>query len=178
MKYYNFLELIHKIEAPYNKVCFDIYNDNKIIFEKAKGSKNKHQDWEGGYISHITECMNIAVVLYESLNSLRKLEFKLNEALLVLFLHDIEKPWKYGQAEEKYKFFQSFDSSKDFQIYIINKYNIILNEQQVNALKYIHGENEDYDPNLRVQTPLAAFVHNCDIVSSRIWFNESKNNSW
>ncbi|MEZ4211230.1 MAG: hypothetical protein R3B39_03005 [Candidatus Paceibacterota bacterium] len=32
---------------------------------------------------------------------LRKLNFTISDALLILFLHDIEKPWKYDIVEGK-----------------------------------------------------------------------------
>ena len=35
--------------------------------------------------------MNIAVVLYERLNSIRPLPFSLSDLLLVVYLHDVEK---------------------------------------------------------------------------------------
>ena len=39
--------------------------------------------------------MNYACFLYDKMSELRPLPFLLSDALLVLFLHDIEKPVKY-----------------------------------------------------------------------------------
>jgi len=39
----------------------------------------------------------------------------------------------------------------------------------LNALKYVHGEGNDYNPEVNVQGPLAAFVHCCDTFSARVW---------
>ena len=39
--------------------------------------------------------MIIAAVLHKEFSSLRPLPFTLSDALLVLFLHDLEKPWAY-----------------------------------------------------------------------------------
>lgn len=178
-KYYTTFELINFIDNPNREKCFQLYADNEKIFEIAKGSNVKHQDWVGGYIDHINETMNIAVVLYDSLNSLRDLKFSLSDALLVLFLHDIEKPWKYSGCKKSFEFFNSFETTKDFQKYIIQRYGFVITPEQTNALLYIHGENEDYDPYIRKQKPLAAFVHNCDIISARIWFDYPiKKNNW
>lgn len=77
-------------------------------------------------------------------------------------------------------FFLLFDiiDSEVFILTQLNNYNITLNEEQYNALKYVHGEGKDYDPYKNVQLPLAAFVHCCDVMSARIWPNESRSNSW
>lgn len=39
--------------------------------------------------------MNTAMLLYDALSSAHPLSFKRADALLVLFLHDLEKPFKY-----------------------------------------------------------------------------------
>jgi hypothetical protein len=40
--------------------------------------------------------MNIAIELYKNLGSHRPLPFSLSDVLLILYLHDLEKPWKYA----------------------------------------------------------------------------------
>ena len=60
----------------------------------------------------------------------------------------------------------------------ISKYKFKLNDSHINGLKYVHGEGNDYDKNVNVQKPLAAFVHSCDVFSARIWMDESKNQKW
>src|SRR5690606_18738444 len=84
-----------------NLPAWDLWEDNIEKFNKAPGSTNNHQAWEGGYMDHICEAMNTACALYSALNSRRPLPFTLGDALLCLYLHDIEKPWKYvlGQDE-------------------------------------------------------------------------------
>jgi len=74
-----------------------IVSDHTAIFMFAKGSSHNHQAWEGGYLDHVVETMNIACQLYQTLDSARKLPFKLHEALEVMFLHDLEKPFKDHQ---------------------------------------------------------------------------------
>ncbi len=95
-RYYSFDELVDMIDEPSRAFCRKVYLDNKEIFEFAKGSNVKHHYWKGGYIGHLTEVMNIAVRLHDSLNACRELPFSLSDVLLILFLHDLEKPWKYG----------------------------------------------------------------------------------
>lgn len=44
--------------------------------------------------NHVAEVMNICMLLYPVYNGIRPLNFTLADALLVMFLHDLEKPWK------------------------------------------------------------------------------------
>lgn len=179
-KYYSFEELVGLIEGPNRELCLRICLDNKAIFENSKGSNVKHHYWKGGYIEHLTETMNIAVRLYESLNACRELTFSLSDALLVLFLHDLEKPWKYGGDVLKEAEVKSFASSKDFVKAKIEEYGFRLSANQMNALEYVHGEGEDYHPSKLVQSPLGALVSACDNISARIWpdYPKDKFDSW
>jgi len=147
--------------------CRKIYTDCKDIFDEAPGSGHNHQAWPGGYLGHVEETMNIACILYDSMSKYRSLDFALEDALLVLYLHDIEKPWKYaGEGGIKTK-----AERKAFREYLINTYGIELTPEQKNGLKYVEGEFEDYSNRRRVQGPLAAFCHMCDVASARIWFD-------
>lgn len=53
---------------------------------------------------------------------------------------------------------------------IIRAYSIPVTDYQKNALKYVHGEGDDYSEK-RVANELAAFVNICDMASARIWYN-------
>lgn len=182
--YYSINNLIDMIDSPNKEICHKILSDNLELFSKSKGSKTKHQAWPGGYIDHITETMNLSVIFYNSLNELRKLPFSLSDALLVLFLHDIEKPWK--QSPDFKNKFEDANGIKDknaienFKKEIIQKYNLKLTSEQLNALKYVEGEGNDYDPFKRVSNELASFCHICDVWSARGWhdFPKSKELHW
>jgi len=58
--------------------------------------------------------MNIATELYKNLGSHRPLSFSLSDALLILFLHDLEKPWKYAGNEQQKAELKSFSDYKEF----------------------------------------------------------------
>lgn len=181
--YYSLNELLDRIDEPNRKACYQLWNENKALFSQARGSKAKHQAWEGGYIDHIVETMNIAAVLYEPIQSRRCLPFTLSDALLVLFLHDLEKPWKHQLKEGK--MIDSLElNTKHKRISFLERklidYNFELTPEHRNALQYVEGEGSDYDPHTRVQGPLAAFVHLCDVTSARIWFNHplEKDDPW
>ncbi|MBX4190352.1 hypothetical protein KW791_03615, partial [Candidatus Parcubacteria bacterium] len=87
--------MIEKIDPPNRNVCKIILQDNRKLFQTVPGSTNNHQAWPGGYWDHVREIMNIAIVNHKGLSELRPLPFSLSDALLVVFLHDLEKPWKY-----------------------------------------------------------------------------------
>lgn len=168
---YRLQYLIEMIDEPNRSLCLKLYTDNKYIFDTSKGSNTKHQAWEGGYIDHITEVMNISIKQYDMM-SFRELPFSLSDALLVLFLHDLEKPWKYGGDVISDSDFELLRfGNKEFVKSKIDEYGFILTKEHLNALEYVHGEGSDYNPNTRVQGELAAFVHVCDVISARIWYD-------
>lgn len=180
MNYYSLEQLLQLIDIEYREQFQKILEDNRELFRVSPGSSKNHQAWEGGYIDHIVDIMNLSVYLYELMNSLRELPFTLSDALLVLFLHDIEKPWKHGSDElVKNSSIEPPASKSDedvmkFRLNLMNAYNITLTENQMNGLKYVEGEKNDYTPNQRVMSPLAAFCHICDTTSARIWFDRPR----
>lgn len=160
--------LISLIDSPHKEKCFNLLEKNLARFKRAWGSSSNHQAWEGGYIDHVTEVMNIATHIYDGMTKMRLLPFKLSDALLVLFLHDLEKPWK----EEVH--FQAKFERKKFRLAKIAEFDIQLTPEQLNAINYVEGENEDYSAGKRVMNELAAFCHMCDVASARIWHNQPK----
>ncbi len=155
------------------------WSDLEKHIPDAKGSTASHQAWNGGYRDHVQEVMNIGATLHLQLNKVRPLEFTLESALLVLFLHDCEKPFK-NATDQQLKAFpwikkRPGKSDKNFQKQLIDHYGFHLSATEWNALKYVEGENEDYVQGKRVQGPLGAFCHVCDTVSARIWHDYPKN---
>ncbi len=172
--------LLAKIDEPNRHACEKLYVENRKLWERSPGSTNNHQAWPGGYIDHITEAMNICIALYKSLSTVRPLTFSLSDALLVIFLHDLEKPWKYerktdGQLHHKAKM-QTKDQHQDFRMRKAAEYGIVLTEEHKNGIKYAEGELNDYSSRKRVMSPLAAFAHMCDVCSARIWHDHPKEN--
>ena len=169
-----FLHFLTLIDQPNMGACYRLCNDHFKRFEQSLGSLTKHQAWPGGYIDHITEGMNFGFNLYEMMSKYeRPLDFTLSDFLLVFFLHDLEKPFRYVEP----KLILDTDEQKNaFIDSIIEKYGFNLTNDHRNALKYIHGEGDDYHRTERIQKPLAAFAHICDVASARIWFDYPKNN--
>jgi len=130
----------------------------------AAGSAHNHHAWQGGYADHIIEIFKIAKILYRTMDGFRKLIFALDSALIVLYFHDIEKIWKHSQAKE--------DIDKlEFYNHGIKEFGLSFTDDEMNALKYIHGEKDDYRADARIMNPLAAFCHCVDTMSARIWFD-------
>lgn len=162
-------QLFQLIEEPARTGCLKLL---KRIAEDdlrgAPGSSHNHQAWPGGYLDHVAEVMEIAVRQHAALTMMRPLPFTLSDALLVLFLHDLEKPWKY---EKDKPLFDKVDRHA-FRMKKIAKYGIALSADHVNAIRYVEGELDDYSPKRRVMGRLAAFCHACDVLSARLWFDE------
>lgn len=147
----------------------EIAKDEGLL--KSKGSSHNHQTWEGGYVDHVKESVNIANLLYP-IFSVRTLPFILCDAIDVLLVHDIEKPWKSIYN------FSSKEERGNFRNSILFKFGIKLTPMQENALHYCEGENFDYKSTHRVMNELATFCHICDITSARIWHEEGKETKW
>ncbi len=86
-----FLDFVNLIDEPNRSRCLRLYEDHKEKIVTAFGSKSKHQAWKGGYRDHVKETMEFAVDLYQLYEDKRNYQFTLSDALLTLFLHDIEK---------------------------------------------------------------------------------------
>lgn len=169
-------ELIDLLDEPRQKVASAILEKHKDKFEILPGSISKHQAWPGGYKNHIEEVMNIAVLLYDPLNKTRELSFTLESALFVLFLHDLDKLERYKPDENNgFKRTGNYENLADtLKEMLLTDYGYTLTDEEYNALKYVHGEGDDYSPNKRIMGPLAAFVHCCDTISARIWHDYGK----
>jgi hypothetical protein len=177
--------MIDMIDLEQRKSIKLILEDNRELFSQSSGSSCNHQAWTGGYIDHVTECMNLAIQFYLTLNVCRSLEFSLSEALVVMFLHDIEKPWRYKPNQETGQF-ETIPGLEDKAARAGNRndtiasYGLQLNARQLNAMKYVEGELDDYTPKKRKMWPLAAFCHLCDVWSARGWpnFPQAYNDYW
>lgn len=171
-------DLLELMDEPNRSACQRLLKDNLKLFCAVQGSTNNHQAWTGGYLDHIQEIMNIAVLVHGMLSSARPMPFSLSDLLLVVFLHDVEKPWKYDLGEDGQLHHKSSMQTKadhqSFRMKKLTEYGIILTPEQENGLKYAEGELDDYSNRRRMMGPLAAAAHMCDVASARIWFDHPK----
>lgn len=171
--------LLDRIDEPNRTACRKILNDNRMLFESARGSTHNHQTWDGGYLDHVVDGMNYARHLHAFDASFgRPLPFSESDALLIFFLHDLEKPWRIvvgrdGEASNR----PGFDTKEAFKAFRERKlaeYGVVLSDAQMNALTYVEGEMKDYSSLRRVMNELAAFCHKVDVWSARGWFDHPK----
>lgn len=169
-------EIINQIQVRDRKHVLAIMQNEDERMRKAPGGLYKHQNWKGGYVDHVLETMKVACLLYETLSSQRRLPFGLSDALYVLFLHDLEKMYKTttNKAGRPMRTLLAEDPNYHSAKIIVQRLKIPLTKMQLNALMYVEGEKNDYHPTKRVMNPLAAFVHCCDTISARIWFDEPR----
>ncbi len=177
--------LIDLIDEPNKGICRSILTDNRMLFEQARGSTHNHQTWDGGYIDHVTDGMNYAHHLYAFDKAFcRPLPFSLSDALLVFFLHDLEKPWRIlVNSERVASNHPNFAKKEDFRKFRERKlesYGLVLTPDQYNAFTYVEGELADYTSQHRVMNELAAFCHKVDIWCARGWYEypKSGNDEW
>jgi hypothetical protein len=154
------------VDEPNRSRCWEFLNENERLLKDAMGSSHNHQAWPGGYLDHVSETMTIAAVLHHAMSKVRPLSFSLSDALVVMFLHDIEKPFKVkGEKLSKKDRRQQRES-------IIRWHGFRLTAEQENAMLYVEGEGDDYRADRRVMNELAAFCHMCDVASARVWHDQ------
>lgn len=167
--------ILYYISQPNKDKCQKLYKSNQIAFDNVPGSLSKHQAWTAGYIDHLFEMMKIAEKLYKALSDERHLPFYLEDVALVIFLHDLDKVWKYEKVnKQKVPIMRTPEERKQFTLKKIEEFEFDLTSEQLNAIMYIEGEGEDYNPDFRVMGKLSAFCHCCDTLSARLWFDYPK----
>jgi hypothetical protein len=174
-KYFTIEELIGFIDEPNRTACMNILTENRALFERVRGSTHNHQTWDGGFIDHTTDVMNYAYHLYDFNASFgRPLPFTKSDGILIMFLHDLEKPWRIevmpdGTVRNR----PGLDTKAAFKQFREDKlaqYNLKLDKNQLNGLTYVEGEISHYSSTHRVMNELAAFCHQCDNWSARGWY--------
>lgn len=170
--YYAIAEMIAMMDEPYRSTCGRLYVENRDRFCRSRGSTHNHQAWTGGYHDHIEDAMNYAILFYRAEASTgRPMPFSLTEALVGVFLHDLEKPWRFERdGEGRWQntgLMENKAERAEFRWRKIAEYGIPLTPKLENAIRYAEGEGGDYRPDTRVSNELAAMVHMCDNYSAR-----------
>jgi hypothetical protein len=184
-EYFKIEELVAMIDEPSRSGCQKLLNDYRALFEKTRGSTHNHQTWDGGYIDHITDGLNYTYHLYAFDTSFgRPLPFSLSDALLIFYLHDLEKPWRIEVMDDgtvrNRPGLDTKEAFKAFREQKLAEYGITLTDYQLNGLTYVEGELKDYSSTHRVMNELAAFCHKVDNWSARGWYAypKEKGDEW
>lgn len=182
--YYSIWEMLEMIDRPNRTALKKLFAENEKLFKTVRGSTHNHQAWRGGYWDHVQETMNIGVEEYERWIAKRCLGFTQSSLLLVLSVHDVEKPWSYvldesGEAIRKPEL-ASKAAQREFRNKKLEEYGIVLTLKEENAMQYVEGEGSDYTNRKRVMNELAALCHICDVFSARVFPTRpmEKNESW
>ena len=180
--------LLDQIEGENGVACRQMYTDYEELFNTAPGASHNHHTWEGGYRHHVEQVMNLFKGLYAWaeqngwIDQLPESErFKLSDGLTIMWLHDLEKPFKYRVVDGRLKDnpdLKDKKARKQFREKMIGQYGIELNPEQQNALFHVEGvRDEYYTPNERVDHPLAAMCHSADLISARLLYDLRSNGS-
>ncbi len=169
----SFRQLLEAMTEKHRSVASRILKEFHDEFYAAPGGLNKHQNWHGGYAGHVHETMSIAYIFYQQMAKYRVIPFSLSSALFVLFFHDLEKMFRYDVDRSGRPKKTKFANNHTYRtaLVIMRRLKIPVTAEERNALQYIHGENEDYHPTRRIMNQLAAFVHCCDTLSARVWYD-------
>jgi hypothetical protein len=162
--------LLQRVDQPYRSAFQQLLAQHDALFRAARGSSHNHQAWAGGYADHVREVMNIAVALYDALGQLRSLPFSLSDALVVLFVHDLEKPWAYEEVGGAWRRREGLkENAHAFRLAKLAEAGVRLPEELERAVFFVEGEGSHYTNRSRGMSPLAAFCHMCDTASARLW---------
>jgi hypothetical protein len=160
------------ISGQNRDACLRLYDDNVDRFKSARGSTHNHQAWRGGYHDHIEDAMNYAVLFYQAEASTgRQIPFNLEDALLAVYLHDVEKPWRFELVDGEWRnsgLMETKAGRAAFRWQKMAEYGIVLSPQVENAVTYAEGEGDAYRSDERVANELAGFVHCMDHYSARV----------
>jgi hypothetical protein len=158
------------MDQPYRSTFQQFVAEYDDLFRSARGSSHNHQAWAGGYVDHVREVMNIAVVLYDTFRQFRPLPFSLSDVLVVLFVHDLEKPWAYEEVGGTWRRRAGFkENAHDFRLAKLTEAGVTLPAELERAVFFVEGEGSHYNARTRSMSPLAAFCHMCDVASARLW---------
>src|ERR671912_1934321 len=139
--YLPFEQLLQRVDEPYRSAFRRLLAEHGELFSSARGSSHNHQAWPGGYADHVREAMNIAVVLYEALAPLRPVPFSLSDALVVMFVHDLEKPWAYEQGPEGWRRREGLkENAHAFRLGRLAEAGLTLPAELEHAVAFVEGE--------------------------------------
>lgn len=184
----SFEDWLDRIDEPNQEAVNYFFedSDNAMRVGWAPGSRAAHHAWEGGYKEHLRQTMMIVAQNYPLFVGTGRAEelsedeaFTLSDALVVMFLHDIEKLFIYdfddaGNVVSLVHVTKA--ERKQFQRAIIEHYGFILTPTMENALLHVEGvRDEYYIPGERVDQPLAALCHAADNLSARGFYDHHGN---
>lgn len=184
-------QLVNLIPDPRKPIIADIYQTYRHLIHSAPGSSHNHQNWEGGLADHYADLLRRSWFSYQDEDEWHQvygldMPYTLGSLQIALWCHDAEKFVVYGSPADPLcapYFQQAADPSakivkEGIKWQVLEtwrqKHGLILTEAEINAIKYTHGEGDDYDNTRRVMNELAAHTGNLDRASARITYAAGK----
>lgn len=164
------VDYVDRIDEPNRSAMRRLLHAEGERIALSPGSTHNHQTWPGGYVDHLIGMLEFARGTFVNLKS--EPPFNFGDLVLVILLHDIEKPWKYVDVPEGTK--RTFADRQEMTAFteeLIQRFGFVLSDTHRNALKYAHGEGEDYLTYKRVMNELGALLHISDVYSARVEYN-------
>jgi len=159
-------EYLHQL-GPRGEGLRLYHKQNIAAFDRAQGSGHNHQAWPGGYRDHLTQCLQIAGSLYDLLCSrYGHLPFGFDSVVVAVYLHDWEKQEKYGNPDGGKG--SEIDKHVFLNCTLPGQFGFELTEEELEAVRFAHGEGGEYRKDGRAMGRLAGFVHSVDVLSARV----------
>lgn len=173
-----------------NSKLFDnlmnMYNTLKDRIDLYPSSTKYHHWWIGGWSDHTAQVMQISFDLFLKSSSYADIkDFDINDVILVSFVHDLDKLWRYVQIKEP-KDNQLFEYRKDIIPYAENskvvaecyRNGIQLTDQHIEAIDHHHGGysldmSSVFSKNTHM-TKLSVIIHCADMLSYYLWGNAQR----
>ena len=155
----------------------NLYNAIEKDFTTAPAAVKYHHNWQGGLYTHTMQVINIAVNLFNKWED--ELDVKLDDVIIVSFIHDLDKMYKYelrplSEKKDNKPFYAykhknraTYPPEMDV-LRILAEHGISLTREQTEALAWHHGGWSDASKTYRSNSQLAAFVHVADLFSARV----------
>ncbi len=130
-----------------------------------------HHNYQGGLYDHTKEVIQIALQLYDTLESFKVNGVNRDDVILVSFSHDLDKIDKYIKNKKRFGYnrheFVWNDGRIDTNdtaavVNILGQHGINLDDTQLNALSFSHG---GWSVDRGKMSALATLLHCGDILS-------------
>ena len=185
------LDLLEKIEdQDLRPKVIELYKkfEDKINYYPA--SSTAHHNWPFGWSDHTAQVIDFGIKLYKNVVPKSLADFTLDDVILVCFVHDLDKLWRYKEAEGKRKKKIHFDYVKRLPFEPTSKViaecfrnGIELTDQHIEAINNHHGGFTPHlisvqSKNVRL-SQLSSVVHAADLFSCYFlgsWDPSSVNN--
>lgn len=174
----------------YKEPLLAIHEHFKDAYFKNPASCIRHHNWASGYMDHIYEVVEISVRLYNLMvtDLKAKLSFTREDVILVAYVHDINKLFRYRKTEEAWKLKRGniFEVSPDTGncdesaevVNICARFGIAFERRHLEAISHHHGGFSDsmtatfkYPNSL---TAFSALIHSADLFSQYLFGQRSK----